>query len=292
MAASLIKGLGTALVTPFNHNALDLAALKKIVRYNLSNGVDFLVPLGTTGETSTLTDYECQQVLDTVLEANTDGKPVIVGWFGKNNTQLVLDLLGKISLAGVHSILVASPYYNKPSQAGLIRHFTAIADQSPRPVILYNVPSRTAVNINAETTLQLAEHPNIIGTKEASGDFNQIMQILKYRPDGFSLLSGDDVITLPMIACGAEGVISVISNVFPRIFSDMVNAALAGNLVKAKQQNDLLLDVHKWLYIEGNPVGIKAALNIKGWCSDEVRLPLYPMNEQHLEQLKQAIKSL
>lgn len=292
MAASLIKGLGTALVTPFNHNALDLAALKKIVRYNLTNGVDFLVPLGTTGETSTLTDYECQQVLDTVLEANTDGKPVIVGWFGKNNTQLVLDLLGKISLAGIHSILVASPYYNKPSQAGLIRHFTAIADQSPRPVILYNVPSRTAVNISAETALQLAEHPNIIGTKEASGDFNQIMQILKHRPDGFSVLSGDDMITLPMIACGAEGVISVISNLFPRIFSDMVNAALAGNMVKAKQQNDLLLDVHKWLYIEGNPVGIKAALSIKGWCSDEVRLPLYPMNAQHLEQLKQAIKSL
>lgn len=292
MAASLLKGLGTALVTPFKNNAVDFVALKKIVQNNLSNGVDFLVPLGTTGETSTLTDSECLQVLNAVIEANPDNKPVVCGWFGKNNTQLVIDLLKKTPLDGIHSILVASPYYNKPSQTGLFHHFTAIADHSSKPVVLYNVPSRTAVNINAETTLRLAEHPNIIGTKEASGDFNQIMQILKYRPAGFSMLSGDDMLTLPMIACGAEGVISVISNVFPGIFSDMVKAALAGNLVKAKQKNDLLLDVHKWLYIEGNPVGVKAALNELGWCSNEVRLPLYPLSEQNLSHLKEAIKSL
>jgi len=292
MAASLIKGLGTALVTPFKDHAVDFAAIKKIVRYNLSNGADFLVPLGTTGETSTLTEDECLHVMEAVIESNPDGKPVVCGWFGKNNTQLAIDLIKKTSFDGIHAILVASPYYNKPSQSGLLRHFTAIADQSPVPVILYNVPSRTAVNINAETTLELAEHANIIGIKEASGDFNLIMQVLKHKPEGFFVLSGDDMITLPMIACGAEGVISVISNAFPRIFSDMVQAALAGNLVRAKAKNDQLLDVHKWLYIEGNPVGIKAALNILGWCSDEVRLPLYHLSEQNLAHLREAIKSL
>lgn len=292
MAASLIKGLGTALVTPFINNAVDFAALKKIVQFNLSNGVDFLVPLGTTGETSTLSDPECRRVLDTVIESNTDGKPVVCGWFGKNNTQLVIDLLKNTSLDGVYAILVASPYYNKPSQAGLLRHFTAIADQSQRPLILYNVPSRTAVNISAETTLKLAEHPNIIGTKEASGDFNQIMQVLKYKPERFVVLSGDDQLTLPMIACGAEGVISVISNAFPLLFSEMVDAALDGNFPLAKLKNDLLLDVHKWLYIEGNPVGIKAALKLLGWCRDEVRLPLSPLSESNFAQLKESIKSL
>lgn len=292
MAASLIKGLGTALVTPFDNHEVDLEALKKIVRYNLDNGVDFLVPLGTTGETSTLTDHECLRVLETVIEANTDDKPVVCGWFGKNNTQLALDLIKSSPFDGIHSILVASPYYNKPSQSGLLKHYTAIADASPKPVILYNVPSRTAVNINAETTLKLAEHPNIIGTKEASGDFNQIMQILKYKPEGFSVLSGDDMLTLPMIACGSTGVISVISNAFPALFSDMVRAALMGNLIEAKEKNDLLLDVHKWLYIEGNPVGIKAALNTLGYCLDTVRLPLTPMNELNLQHLKESIKSL
>lgn len=292
MDTSFIKGLGTALVTPFAGDQLDTGALKKIVAHNLAHGVDFLVPLGTTGETSTLSDAECHKVLDTVLEA-ADGKvPVICGWFGKNNTRQVLDMIKSFRFDGIGAILVASPYYNKPSQTGLFQHFIAIAEASPVPVILYNVPSRTAVNISAETTLRLAEHPNIIGTKEASGDFNQIMQILKHRPAHFRVLSGDDVITLPMIACGSDGVISVISNAFPGIFAAMVDAALEGNFNNAKYHNDLLLDVHKWLYIEGNPVGIKAALHILGRCEDLVRLPLWPLSIQNKEHLRDAIRHL
>lgn len=292
MDTSFIKGLGTALVTPFTGDQVDTAALKKIVAHNLAHGVDFLVPLGTTGETSTLSDAECQKVLDTVVEAGEGKVPVVCGWFGKNNTRQVLDMIKSFRFDGIEAILVASPYYNKPSQTGLFQHFIAIAETCPVPVILYNVPSRTAVNISAETSLRLAEHPNIIGTKEASGDFNQIMQILKHRPSHFRVLSGDDMITLPMIACGSDGVISVISNAFPGIFAAMVDSALEGNFKDAKFHNDLLLDVHKWLYIEGNPVGIKAALQILGWCEDQVRLPLWPLSSQNKQHLREAIRHL
>lgn len=292
MDTSFIKGLGTALVTPFAGDRVDAEALKKIVANNLAHGVDFLVPLGTTGETSTLTDAECHLVINTVLEANEGRVPVVCGWFGKNNTRQVLEMISAFRFDGISAILVASPYYNKPSQAGLFQHFIAIAEASPVPVLLYNVPSRTAVNITAETTLKLAEHPNIIGTKEASGDFNQIMQVLKHKPSSFRVLSGDDLVTLPMIACGAEGVISVISNAFPGIFAAMVDSALEGNFNDAKFHNDLLLDVHKWLYVEGNPVGIKAALQILGFCADEVRLPLWPLSSPNKQQLREAIRHL
>ncbi len=292
MENSSIKGVGTALVTPFDGDRIDPVALKKIIQYNLAQGVDFLVPLGTTGETSTLNDNECNHILNIVHEANDKKVPIVCGMFAKNNTSQVLSAIKGFDFHGIHSILIASPYYNKPSQAGLLAHYTAIADSSPVPVILYNVPSRTAVNISAETTLRLAEHPNIIATKEASGDFNQIMQILKHKPSHFDVLSGDDAITLPMIACGSVGVISVIANAFPAIFSSSVHAALAKDYVRAKAFNDRLLDVHKWLYIEGNPVGIKACLNILGYCKDELRLPLVKLSEENKQRLAESIKGL
>ncbi len=254
--------------------------------------MDFLVPLGTTGETSTLTSKECKQVMKTVMESNNGRLPIVCGMFAKNNTQAVVDAIKEYDFEGIHSVLLASPYYNKPSQAGLLAHFRAIADISPVPVILYNVPSRTSVNMNAETTLALAEHPNIIAIKEASGDFNLIMSLLKYKPADFTVLSGDDAITMPMIACGTSGVISVISNAFPGIFSEAVKAALQSDYKKAKSLNDKLLDVHKWLYMEGNPVGIKSALNIMGFCSDEVRLPLVSLSEGNRKNLEFAIKGL
>ncbi len=292
MDYSWLKGVGTALVTPFDQDTIDKTSLQRIVKYNLDEGVDFLVPLGTTGETSTLTDAECRQVLNIVLESKGSQVPVVSGVFGKNNTRVVLDMIRQADFDGIDAILVASPYYNKPSQAGLIAHFTAIADASPRPVILYNVPSRTSVNLNAETTLQLAEHPNIIANKEASGDFNLILQVLKHKPEDFYILSGDDPITLPMIACGAVGVISVISNAFPGYFTKAIDAALQSDFKTAKEYNDLLLDVHKWLYIEGNPVGIKACLSLLGFCSPEVRLPLVPLSAANTEALAAAIRSL
>ena len=292
MDYSWIKGVGTALVTPFDQGKIDFAAFKKIVDFNIKGGVDYLVPLGTTGETSTLTDQECKSVIQSAIEASEGRVPIINGLYGKNNTRLVLDLIKASDFDGVNAILVACPYYNKPSQAGLIAHYRTIADASPIPVILYNVPSRTAVNLNAESTLALAEHPNIIGTKEASGDFGQIMQILKYKPKDFEMISGDDALTLPMIACGATGVISVISNAFPGHFCKMYDAAIQGDFVTAKEQNDLLLDVHKWLYIEGNPVGIKACLDLLGFCSEEVRLPLVSLSSTNKIALSEAIRSL
>jgi 4-hydroxy-tetrahydrodipicolinate synthase len=292
MADSNLKGVGTALVTPFTNGTVDTAALDKIINYNISHGVDFLVPLGTTGETSTLTAKECKQVMNIVMESNNGRLPIVCGMFAKNNTRAVIDAIREYDFDGIHSILLASPYYNKPSQAGLVAHFRAVADISPVPVILYNVPSRTSVNINAETTLALAEHPNIIAIKEASGDFNLIMSVLKHKPADFIVLSGDDAITLPMIACGSSGVISVISNAFPGIFSETVKAALHGDYKKAKTLNDKLLDVHKWLYIEGNPVGIKAALSLMGFCSDEVRLPLVSLSDGNRKSLELAIKGL
>lgn len=292
MVDSNLKGVGTALVTPFTNGVVDITALDKIVNYNISHGVDFLVPLGTTGETSTLTSKECKQVMKTVMESNNGRLPIVCGMFAKNNTQAVVDAIKEYDFEGIHSVLLASPYYNKPSQAGLLAHFRAIADISPVPVILYNVPSRTSVNMNAETTLALAEHPNIIAIKEASGDFNLIMSLLKYKPADFTVLSGDDAITMPMIACGTSGVISVISNAFPGIFSEAVKAALQSDYKKAKSLNDKLLDVHKWLYMEGNPVGIKSALNIMGFCSDEVRLPLVSLSEGNRKNLEFAIKGL
>lgn len=292
MVDSNLKGVGTALVTPFTNGVVDISALDKIVNYNISHGVDFLVPLGTTGETSTLTSKECKQVMKTVMESNNGRLPIVCGMFAKNNTQAVVDAIKEYDFDGIHSVLLASPYYNKPSQAGLLAHFRAIADISPVPVILYNVPSRTSVNMNAETTLALAEHPNIIAIKEASGDFNLIMSLLKYKPADFTVLSGDDAITMPMIACGTSGVISVISNAFPGIFSEAVKAALQSDYKKAKSLNDKLLDVHKWLYMEGNPVGIKSALNIMGFCSDEVRLPLLSLSEGNRKNLEFAIKGL
>ena len=217
MESLVFKGVGTALVTPFDQGLIDVKAMKTLVAFNMASGIDFLVPLGTTGETSTLTDEECRQVLDIVLEENNDRLPIVCGMFGKNNTRQILDMLRTTNFEGIHAILVA------------------IADASPVPVILYNVPSRTSVNISAETTLALAEHQNIVATKEASGDFGQIMQILKYKPASFEMLSGDDPLTLPMIACGASGVISVISNAFPQQFEDMVKHALKGEFSKAKK---------------------------------------------------------
>jgi 4-hydroxy-tetrahydrodipicolinate synthase len=286
------KGVGTALVTPFSHGMLDLASLEKIVEYNIEAGIDFLVPLGTTGETSTLSESETNTVLQEVIRVNRGRLPIVCGAFAKNNTAAVLDAIHHSSLAGVDALLMATPYYNKPSQRGMYLHFTAIADASPVPIILYNVPSRTSVTLTAETILELAAHPNIIGVKEASGNFDIILKVLKYKPTHFEVLSGDDPITIAMMACGAVGVISVISNAFPGIFSEAIKAALGGDFGQARSQAERLLDIHPWLYIEGNPVGIKACLQLMDFCRDELRLPLASMSAANKARLEEAIRPI
>lgn len=283
-----LKGTGTALVTPFDeHGKIDFASLEKVIEFNIEGGVDYLVSLGTTGEAVTLSRKECQSILDFTLEKVNHRIPVVFGVFGSNNTEVVLERLTTYRLDGVAALLAASPYYNKPSQEGIFRHYHKIGEKSNYPIIIYNVPGRTASNISAETTLRIArEIPNVIGTKEASGDLEQINTILKYRPENFLVLSGDDPCTLAMMAHGADGVISVISNAYPHEWSDMVRACRNRNYQKAAKLFAELQDIHPWLYVDGNPCGIKGALKYLGLIdSMEVRLPLVPMNPKNYNSL-------
>ncbi len=262
------------MVTPFNEKGgIDLPALQRLTE-NLVNGAcDFLVVLGTTAETPTLSEEEQRRVLDFVLEVNAKRKPVIVGLAG-NNTAELCRRIASFDLLGVDAVLSACPYYSKPTQAGLIAHFEAVADASSRPVILYNVPSRTGCNLEAESTLHLANNPNIVAIKEASGNLVQIDSILLNRPSGFKVFSGDDALTLAMISSGADGVISVIGNAIPDIFGTMVHQALFGQINEARATHLSLAPIVEAIFKEGNPAGIKAMLEQIGICEDYVRLPL------------------
>ena len=295
MITEKLKGTGTALITPFDADgAIDFEALERLIEFNIEGGVDYLVSLGTTGEAVTLSREECQSILDFTLEKVNDRVPVVFGVFGANNTDIVLERLTGYRLSGVTALLSASPYYNKPTQEGIFRHYQKIAEHSDYPIIIYNVPSRTASNITAETTLRIAEElPTIIGTKEASGNLDQINQILKYRPENFLVLSGDDSSTLAMMAHGADGVISVISNAYPHEWSEMVRACQNQNFQKAAELYALLQDIHPWLYIDGNPCGIKGALRHLGIINTmEVRLPLVPMQPKNYNRLIQEMEKL
>lgn len=288
MVIEKLKGTGTALVTPFDaRGAIDFDALERVIEFNIEGGVEYLVSLGTTGEAVTLSREECQSILDFTLEKVNYRIPVVFGVFGGNNTEIVLERLTGYRLTGVTALLAASPYYNKPSQEGIFQHYKKIAEHSEYPILIYNVPGRTACNITAETTLRIAnEIPNIIGTKEASGDLDQINKILKYRPDNFLVLSGDDPSTLAMMAHGADGVISVISNAFPHEWSDMVRACRNRDFQKATRLFAQVQDIHPWLYIDGNPSGIKGALKFLGIINTmEVRLPLVPMQTKNYNAL-------
>jgi len=269
-----LSGLGVAMVTPFNEKGgIDLPALQRLTE-NLVNGAcDFLVVLGTTAETPTLSEEEQRRVLDFILEVNAKRKPVIVGLAG-NNTAELCKRIASFDLSGVDAVLSACPYYSKPTQAGLIAHFEAVADASSRPVILYNVPARTGCNLEAESTLHLANNPNIVAIKEASGNLVQIDSILLNRPSGFKVFSGDDALTLAMISSGADGVISVIGNAIPDIFGTMVHQALFGQINEARATHLSLAPIIDAIFKEGNPAGIKAMLEQIGICEDYVRLPL------------------
>ncbi len=275
---NMFKGSGVALVTPFNQDMqIDFDALESLVEYQIENGTDFLVVQGTTGESPTLSKAEKLDVLNEVIEIN-QGRCGIVYGIGGNNTAAVAESLADIP-NGVDGILSVSPYYNKPIQKGIVAHYKIVADSTDLPIILYNVPGRTGSNVSPETTLELAEVKNIVAVKEASGNMEQIMQIIKYRPSGFGVLSGDDNLTMPLIAAGADGVISVVANAFPALFSSMVHATMRGELDAAREAHYKLFDVTKMFFEQGNPGGVKAALAHMQLMDEYMRLPLFPVSD-------------
>ena len=267
------------MVTPFNSDkSIDFESLKKLTNYITDGGVEFLVVLGTTGEAATISAEERHKVVRFVVEQNGGKLPVVVG-IGGNNTMEVAKTMKSFDLSGVDAILSVTPFYNKPTQQGLYEHFKALAGESPLPIIMYNVPGRTGINLSAETTLRLAhDFKNIVAVKEASGNLNQQSYILRDKPADFKVLSGDDGLALPQIALGLDGVISVVGNCLPREFSDMVRFALAGEYGKAKQLHYKLVELIDALFMDGNPGGVKAALATRGVVKNILRLPLVPVN--------------
>jgi len=288
---NIFKGSGVALVTPFNQDMqIDFDALASLVEYQIDNGTDFLVVQGTTGESPTLSKSEKMDVLNEVIEIN-EGRCKVVYGVGGNNTAAVAESLADLP-KGVDGILSVSPYYNKPIQKGIVAHYKIVADSTDLPIILYNVPGRTGSNVAPETTLELAEVRNIVAVKEASGNMEQIMQIIKYRPSGFGVLSGDDNLTMPLIAAGADGVISVVANAFPALFSTMVHAAMNGELEVARAAHYKLFDVTKMFFEQGNPGGVKAALAHMQLMDEYMRLPLFPVSDELRKRIEKETTAI
>lgn len=293
MINSRLKGMGVALVTPFKKDeSIDFEALARVVEYQIKSGTDYLVVCGTTAETPTLTENEKEEVKKFVLEINRGRLPVVLG-IGGNNTRAIIEKVQTTDLTGIEAILSVTPYYNKPSQEGLYQHYAAIAKASPLPVILYNVPGRTGVNMTAATTLRLAnEFQNIIAVKEASGNFSQIDDIIKNKPADFMVISGDDGITFPLITLGATGVISVIGNAFPKEFSRMVRLALKGDYDSARIIHHRFTELIELLFVEGNPAGVKSMLAVMGYIENVLRLPLVPNTITTYEKIKRVLNQL
>jgi 4-hydroxy-tetrahydrodipicolinate synthase len=288
---NVFTGSGVALVTPFDASMqVDFDALKELVEYQMENGTDFLVVQGTTGESPTLSSEEKEAILATVLETN-NGKLKVVYGLGGNDTASIAGKLAK-GLEGIDGILSVSPYYNKPTQKGIIAHYKILADSTDLPIILYNVPGRTGSNMVPETTLELAEVKNIVAVKEASGNMEQILQIIKDRPKGFGVLSGDDNLTMPLILAGADGVISVVANAFPAQFSTMVHASMQGELDTARKAHNSLFDITKMFFEQGNPGGVKAALSYLDIMDDFMRLPLYPVSQELKLRIEQEVDKI
>lgn len=293
MAVQKFTGTGVAVTTPFNPDqSVDHGSLKKHIQFLVENGIDYLVVLGTTGESVTLNGEEQLAVVNTVLETNDGQLPVVLG-LGGNNTAAVLEKMKHFDFQGIDAILSVAPYYNKPSQKGLYQHFKSIAENTPVPVILYNVPGRTGVNIAPETIVSLAhDFDNIIAVKEASGSLTQAMHIIDDKPEDFVVVSGEDNITLPLMSIGVSGVISVAANAFPHEWSHMVNYALKNDFSSARQIHYQMITIVEKLFAEGNPAGIKCALNIKGIIPNRLRLPLMPVSQELEEELKELISNL
>lgn len=286
-------GTGVALITPFKNGKVDLKALTRIIDYVIDGGVEYIVMLGSTGETATLNANEKREILTAAISHNAGRVPLVAGNFAGNNTLELAEQIESFDFTGIDAILSSSPAYVKPSQEGIYRHYMALEAVSPVPIIIYNVPGRTQSNITWNTTVRLAEaSPKFIGIKEATGDLIQTTRIVKNKPEDFFLTSGDDEVTLPMISVGGHGGISVIGNALPAKFSSLVRAALDGNYALARSINESIYDLHKWLYIEGNPVGIKTAMEILGYSTNEVRLPLHPISRENYKHLEKVLRSI
>ena len=293
MARNIFKGLGIALITPFTQDgAVDYTALRRVLDYQLSNGIDFLCILATTAETPCLTAEEKQNIIQIIQEKVQGRLPILLG-MGGNNTAAVVETIKNFDFKGIDGILSVCPYYNKPSQEGLYQHFKAISEASPVPVVLYNVPGRVGVNMTAETTLRLANDcENIVAIKEASGNFTQIDDIIKNKPADFDVISGDDGITFPLITLGAAGVISVIGNALPKEFSRMVRLALNGDYNNALTIHHKFTELFKLLFVDGNPAGVKAMMNSMGLIENQLRLPLVPARITTFGQISEIVKEL
>ena len=286
-------GTGVALITPFRNGKVDFEGITKIIDYVIEGGVEFIVMLGSTGETATLNADEAREILNVAIEQIAGRIPLVAGNFAGNNTLGVAKQIENFDFTDINAILSSSPAYVKPSQEGIYRHYMALEEVSPVPIIIYNVPGRTHSNLTWNTTVRLAEaSPKFIGIKEATGDLIQTTRIIKNKPDDFFLTSGDDEVTLPMISVGGHGGISVIGNALPGHFSNLVRAAIKGDYTTARKINEDIYDLHKWLYIEGNPVGIKTAMEILGFCTNEVRLPLHPISRENYKHLEKTLRAI
>ncbi|HPT20572.1 MAG TPA: 4-hydroxy-tetrahydrodipicolinate synthase [Bacteroidales bacterium] len=287
------RGVGVAIVTPFkNDSSIDFAALGRLINHVIAGGVNYIVAMGTTGESPTLTKDEKKALVSYVVEIIDNRVPLVVG-IGGNNTQDVINTVRHSNLTGVDGILSVAPYYNKPGQKGLFQHFKSIATCSPVPVIIYNIPGRTCCNVSADTCLELAhECENIVAVKESSGDLTQIMKIVKGKPENFGVISGDDMLTIPVIAVGGSGVISVLANAYPSQCSELVNQALKGNFKSARDIQFRFIEMTELLFVEGNPSGVKAILNAMSLCQNNLRLPLVPVSRAISAKIQKAIEEI
>lgn len=287
------RGTGIAIVTPFlEDGAIDWEAYKKLIHFWIENKVEYLVVLGTTGESATIHGEEKQAVFSFVKNEVAGRLPLVAG-IGGNDTAEVIEGFKKFNLEGYSAILSVSPYYNKPNQEGLFQHYKALDAATPLPIIMYNVPGRTGMNVSADTTIRIArECKNIFATKEASGNFDQVNQIIKYKPAEFMVISGDDPITLPMIAAGAEGLISVVANAYPKEYAEMVRLCMDGKFAEAQQLHYKYTDIIASMFTEGSPSGVKAYLSEMGLCKNTFRMPVWPVSEKHMEKIRELMKGV
>jgi len=287
------KGVGVAIVTPFKNGAVDFDNLERIIEHVIDGGVDYIVALGSTGESVMLNKNECTQIISFIVKKTNNRVPIVAGHFGGNSTGHLIERLENNDFTGVSAIMSSSPSYVKPSQEGIYQHYMAVAEASPLPLIIYNVPGRTSSNVEPATIVRLAnDHSKFIAVKDATGSLTQSIEIIKDKPKDFLVLSGDDPTAMAHMLIGGDGIISVIANSIPKAFSNMINAAAAGDLAKAKHLNDLMHDLHHWLYVEGNPVGIKAALEFQDLCSREVRLPLVGMTNDTYQLMTKELEKV
>lgn len=293
MNSKEFNGTGVALITPFSNGKIDYPAFERIIDHVIEGGVDYIVVLGSTGEAATISRVETRELLNCAIARTAGRCPIVAGHFAGNNTTSLSQDIEAFDFTGIAAILSSSPAYVKPSQEGIFQHYNALVQSSPVPIIIYNVPGRTQSNISWETTIRLAKtNKKFIGIKEASGDLIQATRIINNSPAGFFVTSGDDEIALPMTSIGGLGGISVVANAIPREFSSMLNLALRGDFSGARELNSKIYGLHKWLYIEGNPVGIKSAMEILGFCSNEMRLPLVSMSKENYRHLESALKAI